>query len=735
VADPKKANRPSKPTARELLVGSQLKPRTVPKGMTGDVSLLDLYLALNHSTVNIESAVTDATIEMTMEGASTLTVTVIDRDWKLLRSGRLSSRNDVEIDGLFFRLKGVRMSGNSNLELTFEDREVAVMRIYNKPIKQSESTARGQLTRAEFILRMLKEIVEVPIVYYIPELHKKQPIDGAAQLATPATQYPADKKADMGIPKENTLKVKTAKMTEEQRKNANIILNTGMSYPVDRKFLVMAAMCVIVESTFHNLQAFESPDLSSMGLSNPVGCFQQVMWMHGKRSQWPASRDVARDAGAQAATDKDGRSGFYEQLLKQYNAYPNLSYGELIDKVQVSGAASTYAFYREQAERIVTAFGAGAGDGSDNSQYLATVGQIDYEFYRGLPPTGKLRKQKYGGKWGPESTWDCIRRLADEVNWFAFFSEGIFYFMSDKDIFKQKPAAVIDHSSAGVDEISGDYDEGKKTATLSITARVGRWAAAPGSIVQVINMGPWNGKWLVNDVSRSLFSSQANITLKKPLPRLPEPSETNIIDTSGDSVYDYNPGTSKAGSADAPRGGMVKLAGDLLIQHTLGNWIDVNGQGLDQIRKTANGQMVSSALGHDVYIQADVIRVVLWLISQGYKIGTYAWCSDHHNDGAHGHSGGWAVDIEEINGHHVAENTPQCGKLTYEVAKLIHDANPPIYPRQLITAGYGNRQYSKFVALCLPGGNGYYDPGTLADHTNHIHVGYGERKKGGEFVW
>jgi len=50
---------------------------------------------------------------------------VEDRDGELLRSGRLSSRNDIEIDGLFFRLTGVKMA-DTTLTLTFEDREIAV---------------------------------------------------------------------------------------------------------------------------------------------------------------------------------------------------------------------------------------------------------------------------------------------------------------------------------------------------------------------------------------------------------------------------------------------------------------------------------------------------------------------------------------------------------------------------------------------------------------------------------
>ena len=82
------------------------------------------------------------------------------------------------------------------------------------------------------------------------------------------------------------------------------------------------------------------------------------------------------------------------------------------------------------------------------------------------------------------------------------------------------------------DLIDGDYDENKKSATVTVTIEMSRWTAPPGSVVALKNMGVWNGRWLVNDVTRSLFSRTGTITLKKPMPVLPEPSTSNIVSTS-----------------------------------------------------------------------------------------------------------------------------------------------------------------------------------------------------------
>lgn len=506
------------PTARERLQPSVLR-ETQLELMGEDVDLSRLFFKLQGQAqgLNIIEAVTDVDIQRTIEGASTITVTVEDRDGLLLNSGKLSSRNDIEIDGLYFRLVSVSKSG-IELTLTFEDREVTLLRKYSKPIKQSLKTARTRVTRAEFVLRMIREVKETKIRYVIPELHKQQPIDGASKQ--PPTQFNSNNKG-YGIPKGSTITVKGSKANAEQLANINAILNAGIPRP--RKILVMAIMCATQESSITNLgqpipgayNFLSAHDPSR----NPVGVFQQI-----KHWGWPATRDVSKDATA-----------FYDHLTPIVNANPNMAYGDAIDKVQGAGTPGAYQQWRTEAERTVTAWGLTDGTmASANATWAANAGSATYEFYRGLPPSSKIRKQKYGGKWGPENSWDCIQRLAQEVQWRAFFVSGVFYFISEDDLFKTKPIAIIDEDTEGIDSIDGDYDEGKKTATLTVKCRMARWAAPPGSVIGIQNMGPWNGRWLVNDVERSAFDPTGTITLKKPLPRLPEPSGGNLVQSQTD---------------------------------------------------------------------------------------------------------------------------------------------------------------------------------------------------------
>jgi hypothetical protein len=718
---PSKPPKPKKPTAQELLRPSRLH-QTQLELMGDDVDITDLYLALNYTGFNIQAAVTDVVVDRTIEGASTVTVTVLDRDRLLLRSGRLSSRNDIEIDGLFFRLASVRKQGDI-LELIFEDREVAILRKYAKPIKQSVKTSRGRVTRAEFVLRMIKEVKEFHIATTIPELHKTQPIDGAKQRGP--TAYQQQEKTG-GIPKSNDLKVKNADMTENQRQIANSILDVGTSMVLKRPLLVMAIMCATQESAMTNLLPWPhgGPLISTKDpLENPTGVFQQRYHVDGKRSSWAASRDVEKDAAS-----------FLEHLVPMYASEPHKSYGEIIDHVQVAGTPNAFQQWKTQAERTVTAYGVSSGDAtSNNAQYDAAHDSSSavYEFYRGLPPTSKLRKQKFGGKWGPENSWDCIQRLAGEVQWRAFMVSGRFYFIAEDTLFKSKPLITLEESSVGIQSIDGDYDEGSKVATVRVVCRIGRWRAPPGSVIQLVNMGPWNGRWLVNDISRSLFNSEGTITLKKPWPRLPEPSGKNLVNDGSHETYTDTP---KSGDTNAPQraptGDASVLAGKLLVQHTAGKWRDDNGYGLSQIQAAAAGLMVRNRSGVMVPIDPGPIRLVLWLIENGYTIGTYAWASDHHDDGPRGHAGGFAVDISSINKVGINQDTPQMRKLVLEVAQLIHDATGALAPRQLITGGYGNKRDMTISALSIPAADSFYGSDTMAQHCNHIHAGYGNRKNG-----
>lgn len=173
-----------------------------------------------------------------------------------------------------------------------------------------------------------------------------------------------------------------------------------------------------------------------------------------------------------------------------------------------------------------------------------------------------------------------------------------------------------------------------------------------------------------------------------------------------------------------PPGNAAENAKKLLGFHQMGKYVSRNPGDLVDIQKTANGQSVWSQGGYWTHMDNRVMQLLVWLIEQGHKIGTYALCSDHHNDGPHGHSGGLAVDIEWIDGVAIGYPSYACRANVIKIDQLLHKAPGSLKARQLITGGYGNFRDTQISGFSIPSADSFYGSGTMAQHCNHIHVGF-----------
>lgn len=510
---------PKKKSAVQKLELSRLAPKSVQSELMGDDLDLASLLVYLKSTIKFDSieSVRDITVTRTVEGASTVVVDLIDPHREILRSGLLNSRLDIQLDGLWFRLVKVEKQ-DDDLILTFEDREIAVLRTY----KNKKIAHRSQVTRAEFVNNLIREVKEFRIPVIIPELHKVQPIQKVTDLSLNFGQDSAVADKSGGIPESAanaadnhhhregtagtalrpTLTVQGDPADKDQVRNANIILDVGSSMGCNRKVMVSAIMTAIQESWIRNLP---------YGDRDSLGLFQQ-------RDSWGSRQDRLDPATAARM--------YYDHAIKEDRLDPTRPYYDLCQAVQHSHNGLLYQRWYDEANAFVTAYGIPGGDressASDaNNMSAFSVAGSDFIFYRGDPVNG-------GKSWKPEDSWTCIQRLAGDVNWRAFFVSGTFYFLPEDDLFKSKPAATIQEFSEGVEGLDGDYDTGKIAASCTLTARVGTWLVPPGAVIVLQEMGPWNGRWIVNTFDRSMFDSKATITLKRPLPRLPEPAQNDI---------------------------------------------------------------------------------------------------------------------------------------------------------------------------------------------------------------
>lgn len=120
-------------------------------------------------TQQIRQAITGITLDQTMEGASTLTVTVTDWSMALMRSQLLTGAVTVNFDAIDYTLTKVARA-DTIMTLTFEETAVSLLRLYSKAKKADRATT----TRAQFVRSMVQEVTQARIPFQCPEVNTKQ---------------------------------------------------------------------------------------------------------------------------------------------------------------------------------------------------------------------------------------------------------------------------------------------------------------------------------------------------------------------------------------------------------------------------------------------------------------------------------------------------------------------------------------------------------------------------------
>lgn len=455
--------------------------------------------------IDVRESVLDGTITRTIEGASDLQVTVHDFNLDILHSkiltngvtrrGRLIPF-DVKLDGLWFRLTKVTKDG-LDLTLTFEDREVSWLRGKKGPRKM----ARKKVTRAEFILVLLRSIKHHRIRFHSPEIHKKQPLASATQQDARNIR---DQRREPGFPDGIDLSGKEGKLEKHQLRNADRALSVAASEKAP-----LLAVEALVEACLVEAPDFKNP---TGGDGTSVGILQLTS-IHGSvKHRRDIERVVRQFLRGPAFTG--GRDGAIA-LARKHKGW---SAGKIAQTIQGSAHPERYDAVRGKARRIIQAW---SGDAS--GVVSSATRRKPYEF-----------KVKKG-----ESYWAAILRLAQEVQWRAFMVAGTLYYISEDDLFRSRPRFRFSQDTLGIDNIDFEIDRRKRAGTATVTARVDRWKAPPGTIVDIFDMGACNGKWLVSEISRSLFSPEATITLKQPMKPLGEPLGEEVA-ASGDGGTTVN---------------------------------------------------------------------------------------------------------------------------------------------------------------------------------------------------
>lgn len=463
-----------------------------------DAKIGDLRLKGKDWKANVTDAVTAATLERTIEGASTVIIGNNDEHGKLRNHKLLESRFDVELSEMFFRFVAASRQG-STLSLTFEDRDVARLRQMKGPKK----AFRDKVTRAEFVLMLLQEVPGPPIPAWIPELHIEQPIEDAAGARSKTNVQ--ESQGQKGIDPKANLTVKGVHATPAQIKIGQTILSVGASMGAPANALIASIAATIQETGMANL-----PNQGAAA-GGSTGVF--MIQVPGT-----ASAAVASDVAASAKW-WFGPGGGVALGKKGYNPTtgpPMTPGGEggIAQGVENSGFPTAYHQWEPEARKWVDAFGGGGS--------VTTTRTIEKRY--------AFERKKN------EDSWTCIQRLAAEVKWRAFISNGLFYYVAEPDLLSAKIEMRVSDEAPGIDDISWDWDMGKKVAEISVTGRAKAWAAGPGTVADVNDQGPANGRYIVSNIQSNLFDDNVTVTLKRPTKPLPEPAPETTTKTTTKNI-------------------------------------------------------------------------------------------------------------------------------------------------------------------------------------------------------
>lgn len=490
------------PTAIAALVAdAEAGSLSVDNPAVADVTLDDFVLDGRPMDADVRDGVDDIAINRSIGGASTLTVMLGDPQLELLNSEVLNKAVDVWLDDLAFRLADVDLEDDDEgpgLSLVFEARAVARLRMFDEPMAAS----RADKTRAEFIKAMCDE-ADVPFV--CPQLHKRQPIKKKTDRESRRRR---DERRDPGIKATAAITVKGQPADSEQRSILERNLDVAHSHKSGDLAAAALVVALIQESAARNLAG---------GDASSSGDLQVLAETAAGLGIDP--RDV--EAVADVFLDK----GFFGNggALALEKKHPDWTPGKIAQAVQGSAYPNAYDVWKEEAEKILKAYGRGdVFAGAEVEEYAEA-----YMFRRGSEDGAT-----------EEDSWVCMRRLAAEVNWRLWEDAGTVYYMTDDDILRSRVRHTITPGAEGIDSVTGRISTRKPLQEVTVRCHARRWQAPPATVCEIEGYGRFDGRWITATINRtSVFATDTTITLhRRQKAKLEPPHDMRTRSTASDGV-------------------------------------------------------------------------------------------------------------------------------------------------------------------------------------------------------
>lgn len=457
--------------------------------------------------VSLASALTGVGVRDTMQGSSSLTISLEDQEFVLLESSFFDADENGRLDPIdinypigskyWWRVTQVSPNASGKLDLTLMERAACYMMEHHGPLKVS----RAKMTRAEFLQFLARHVKKGGgITFHSRELTDKQP------LVKPTKDQKKRRAAKTnGVHLKDNVTIKGAAPNREQVDNVNIACDVadGLKAP---KLAWVAMLCAgIGESEFKAVP--------NAGGSNYWGVFQ------GGKGTFKMN-----DTAGMAEAFLKGGHGFQGGgAIHLAKANPGMDPGGIATMVEASGQAGVfYGKWKKEAEALYRAYGGGSSGGTTRyKQYNFEVGSQDNPH---------------------EDYWAASTRLAAEVNW-AFFLDGddLFY-DSELELIKQQPIAIIHRDDPAVVDWDYTWDVRHIATEMTLVLICEPFEFRAGEVFKLFDFGAAStgstaklpGRWLISESDRDKFAFSTTFTLRQPTKPLGEP-RSELVTTAGSS--------------------------------------------------------------------------------------------------------------------------------------------------------------------------------------------------------
>lgn len=517
MADKKRTSASKRVRARKRINDPGVYSPVLPPLALLRATLADVELRTPSGTIGIERALQSAPYELTMDGASSLTLNVIDEHdglWSLLdvdENTILDEGVTASVGGWVTRLTAASPDGGHVVPLTFIDDVAWRLQRFTTPTKAS----RGQATRGGFIYRLVDEARRPPLAdfdVFIPELNDLQ------RIVKATSQADGSAGGDPGFADSAEITVKGVNASKKQREVLGLALAEAHRLKASDRVLTAVVMALTQES-------LAGKDVRKTG-NDDIGFLQQGReWISAANTKDVAKAVRAFLLGHEANVGGTGQVKGWKQVHGSLRRAPG-DLNAAIAKVQIS--VGGYSPWEDEAKRTVKAWNPEAAE--QGGEYAAR-----FEFARGTSD-------------GRESSWTAIGRLTDEVNqqragsWHYWATLNAFGYASDAELRQARPSLTLQPGAPWlIGRPSGTWNANRPITEFTMTVLAAEWGLLPASVVAVpASYGPFAGRWLVRSVRGKIGDPRVEVTLRRPIAKAPEPATEMRSRDTGSS--DDDPG-------------------------------------------------------------------------------------------------------------------------------------------------------------------------------------------------